>query len=302
MSERGDTTAMSSLRKITVATDGSPGARAAVERAAQLAVQHGAALCLLQALDPGTVALAGGAQASAQDPAIEARATRLRQRLAESASLQARRTGVEVESAFAVGAAHRVIDEHIKSRMPSLVVVASRYDPATAGLGGTPLKLLRAPACPVLVVRTNDAKPYQRVLSAVDLRDGSVRAAVAALALFPQAHHHLLYAVAPALDSSLEAGGFDSAQVQSLHESMHQHAERELLLLAQGLSTRSTHPVSAEVASDVPARALLVGAAALQAQCVVVGHHDAETIGQTELGSMALHVLQFIPSDVLVVP
>jgi hypothetical protein len=103
------------------------------------------------------------------------------------------------------------------------------------------------------------------------LREGSVRAAVAALAMFPQAHHHLLYAVAPTLDSSLEAGGLDSAQVQALHASIHQHAERELLLLAQGLSTRSTHTVSAEVASDVPARALLVGASMRQAPCVVMG-------------------------------
>ena len=46
----------------------------------------------------------------------------------------------------------------------------------------------------------------------------------------------------------------------------------------------------AEVASDVPARAVLVGAATLPADCVVVGHHDAAAIGQTELGSMALHV------------
>jgi universal stress protein E len=302
MSQAGDTTAMPFLRRITVATDGSPGARAAVERAAQLAAQHGAALCLLQAFDPGTVATAGGSPSPADDPAVAARTTRLRQRLAESAHVLAQRIGVHVDSAVTVGTAHRVIEEHVKSHLPSLLVVASRFDPVTAGLGGTPLKLLRAPACPVLVVRMNDTTPYQQVLSAVDLRDGSVRAAVAALAMFPQAHHHLLYAVAPTLDSSLEAGGLDSAQVQALHASIHQHAERELLLLAHGLSTRSTHPVSAEVASDVPARALLVGCSMRQAQCVVVGHHDADTIGQSELGSMALHVLQFIPSDVLVVP
>ena len=113
---------------------------------------------------------------------------------------------------------------------------------------------------------------------------------------------HLLYAVATALDSSLEAGGFDATQVQSLHEAMYQHAERELLLLTQALSTQARHPVVSEVANDMPARALLVAAATLQADCVVVGQHDASTIGQSELGSMALHVLQFISGDVLVVP
>lgn len=105
--------------------------------------------------------------------------------------------------------------------------------------------MLRAPDCAVLSVRTNDTRPYRNILSAVDLRDGSVRAAVAALALFPHANH-LIYAVAPALNNSLEAGGVASAQLQSLHESMHRHAERELSLLAQGLSAKSMHAVHAE--------------------------------------------------------
>ena len=295
MSDRSPrTTDMSSFRMITVASDGSPGAKTAVERAAQLAAQHGAGLCLLQACDPGTPHSSGAA--------LDERVVTLRERLAGSASLLARRLGLQVESVVDIGPARVVIGEHIQSQKPSLLVLGSRFDPATAGLGGTALKVLRAPACPVLVVRTSDTRPYRNILSAVDLRDGSVRAAVAALALFPQAHHHLLYAVAPALDSSLEAGGVDSAQVQALHESMHRHAERELSLLAQGLSAKSMYAVGAEVAADVPARAVLVGAAALPADCVVVGHHDAAAIGQTELGSMALHVLQFIPGDVLVVP
>jgi len=237
-----------------------------------------------------------------QGSTVQARTLKLQERLVESANTLARRMGLKVESSLGTGTAHAVINEHIHSRRPTLVVLGSRFDPTTVGLGGTVLKLLRDPVCPVLVVRSPDAKPYQKVLSAVDLRDGSVRAAVAALDLFPQAHHHLLYAVSPALNSSLEASGIGAEQVQSLHESMYQNAERELQLVAQSLSKKAVHVVSSEVADDVPARALLVGAATLQADCVVVGHHDAEAIGQSELGSMALHVAQFVPADVLVVP
>ncbi|MDP3611380.1 MAG: hypothetical protein Q8R98_05975 [Rubrivivax sp.] len=47
---------------------------------------------------------------------------------------------------------------------------------------------------------------------------GGLRAAVASLALFPQARHHLLYAVAPAPDSSQEDGSTSAEQAQSLHE------------------------------------------------------------------------------------
>jgi hypothetical protein len=101
MSQAGDTTAMSFLRSIIVANDGSP--------------------------------------SPADDPTVAAHTTRLRQRLVDSAHVLAPRIGVHVDSAVAVGTAHRVIAEHIKSRLPSLVVVASRFDPVTAGLGGTPL-------------------------------------------------------------------------------------------------------------------------------------------------------------------
>lgn len=251
---------------------------------------------------PGGIATGHPLNPLGEHQTTEERALRVQQRLAEAASSLARRTGLQVESIIGNGTAHAVIREHIEMRQPSLVVLGSRFDITLPGIGGTVLKLLRSPGCPVLIVRNQKAERYQHVLSAVDLRDGSVRAAVVALDLCPQSRHHLLYAVAPALDSSLEAGGISADHVQSLHSAMHENAERELLLLAKGFSTRSAHPVSAEVADDVPARALLVGAAAVEADCVVVGHHGAEAVGQSALGSMALHVLQFIPSDVLVVP
>ncbi len=299
---------MSIFPTITVCTDFSPGAVAAVERALQLAVEHGAALRLLQVCDPSpssepeASAPAAASKRPAAHATMDARFANQRQRLDALASQLAQRTGLHVESVLGFGTSDVAIRENVQAQQPSLLVLGSRFDPAAAGLGGTALQLLRAPGCPVLLVRRRSAKPYRQVLSGVDLRDGSVRAAVAALALFPGAHHHLLYAVATTLDSSLEAGGLDAEQVQALHEAMYQHAERELQLLTQGLSTQARHPVAAEVANDMPARALLVGAASLNADCVVVGHHDASTIGQSELGSMALHVLQFISGDVLVVP
>jgi universal stress protein E len=298
---------MSLFPTITVCTDFSPGSMAAEERAAQLAVEHSATLRLLHAFDinpPRSVSADTAMSAPApmdEHPTIEAHTSQLRKRLGESAARLAQRKGLTVETVLGIGKVQVVVEEEIESQQPSLLVLGSSYDPSKIGLGGTATKLLSAPDCPVLVVRSRDATPYKRVLSGVDLRDGSVRAAVAGLALFPNAHHHLLYAVAPALDSSLKAGGFSARQVQSLHQAMRKHAERELHMLAKGLSKQAVHPVTADVADDEPARALLVGAASLQVDCVVVGHHDASTIGQSELGSMALHVMQFIPGDVLVV-
>ena len=225
---------------ITVCTDFSPGALAAVERAVQLAVEHGAALRLLQVCDtsplsdPAATLPASAVKQPDAQATLDARAAKQRQRLADLASQLAQRTGLTVESVLGIGTAHVVISENVQSQPPSLLVLGSRFDPTASGLGGTALQMLRAPGCPVLLVRRRSAKPYQRVLAGVDLRDGSVRAAVAALALFPGAHHHLLYAVATTLDSSLEAGGLDADQVQSLHEAMYQHAALHVLQFISG--------------------------------------------------------------------
>jgi universal stress protein E len=293
---------MNSFEHFVVATDFSPGACAAVARGVQLAIVHRASLCLLHAFDdkprPATPTPAGHEQTG--DSAMSADG--IRQRLADTAAILSEQAGLLVSSELMVGAAADVIDAYAETHHPSLLLIGSRFEPGIEGLGGTALQAIRTPAWPVLIVRTAADTPYDRVISGVDLRDGSVRAAVLALALFPTAHHHILYAVAPALDRPLSMGGFTQAQVQAMHELAYQHARLELQLLARGLSAHARHPVTTDVASDEPARAILVAAATLPADCVVVGHHDPSTIGQTMLGSMAHHVVQFTAGDVLVVP
>ena len=265
---------MTMIHHVVAATDFSPASDAAVRRAAQLAATHGAALCLLHAFE---------APHSAADAPSE---VRTQQRLAEFAASLAAQTGIEVDVRFAVGPPAGVIAAYVGTRDGSLVVIGSRAEPTLAGLGSTALKVVRRPACPVLIVRVDDGGPYATVLSAVDLRDGSVRAASFAVALFTRARHHLLHAL-------------DSA---STKESVHAQAEHDLQQLAQRLSAAATHPLVAVIADDVPARAILVGAANLGADCVVVGHHGKGTATDSHLGSMAQHVIYAALSDVLVVP
>ena len=148
-------------------------------------------------------------------------------------------TGLEVGVHFGLGSPAKVIEAYVKDDGSSLVVIGSRAESALSGLGSTALKVVRKPACPVLMVRVAEDKPDETVLSAVDLRAGSVRAASLAVAM---------------------------------------------------------------VADDVPARAILVGATHLAADCVVVGHHGLGTATDSHLGSMAQHVICAALADVLVVP
>ncbi|MDE2300895.1 MAG: universal stress protein [Burkholderiales bacterium] len=195
-----------------------------------------------------------------------------------------------------------MIEAHVKAHASSLVVVGSRADPAAMGLGSTAAKVVRSAACPVLVVRMPAAAPYDKVLTAVDVSEGSTHAAAFAVALFPIAHHHLLYLLDPGLDRALWMGGITAEHARAQRDSMHAHAARELQQLARALAREATHPVTVDVVEDVPARAIVAAAGSMPADCVVVGHHGPGAHAERLLGNLAQHVVYQTTRDVLVVP
>lgn len=294
--------ASNALRRILVATDFSPGAAAAVDRAVQLATAQGPALDVLHVFDIGAWHSLRGvfdAQRLAVDPPPD---VATRQRVAELAASLAARTGLSVEPQFAAGDAAEGIVARARERGCGLVVIGARADPGWLGLGGTAAKVLRTPPCAVLTVRLAAARPYERVLTAVDLREGALRASQFALQLLPDAQHQLLYALDPALDRDLWIGGLGQQHIRLLHDSMHAYARRELDQLAASLTRDARHPVAADVVDDVRSHAIVQRAAALPADCVVVGHHGEGPPSERWLGNMAQHVLHHTARDVLVVP
>lgn len=294
---------MTIIHSIAAATDFSPGSNAAVERAVQLAVAHRASLRLLHAFDVSV----GHSVKGIFDPQ---RLTRnappdvlMRQHLTDLAAALALQTGLRVETGFSVGKAESAINAYVGAHPVALVVIGSRAEPAMAGLGSTASKIVHSLTCPVLIVRSSSTRPYEKILMAVDLHDGSERVAAGALTLFPTAQHHLLHAVDPELERLLGKSAVAKDQAGAQHESVHVLAVRQLEKLARELTARFRHQVAAEVVDDVPSRAIVERAAALHADCVAVGHlHGPGAGSEPMLGSMAQHVLQHTLRDVLVVP
>jgi len=292
---------MCAVRRILVGTDFSAASRAAVERAAQLAATHGAALSLVHAIDRAATHAAPRSLDSADPVADASREERIRQRLATLAASLADRAHVDVAVHVESGAPARVIDAAARASGSSLVVVGSRADATISGLGSTAAKVVRAPSCPVLAVRAAGPGAYERIVVATDLREGAARAAAFALELFPSAHHRLLHALAPApgVETSMEE---ESDELRARQQRRYEAAKARLQDLARQLSGTSVHPVEADVAEDVPARAVLVYAADLPADCVVIGHHAGQPDPELILGSLAQHVIYSSLCDVLVVP
>lgn len=295
---------MASIYNVVVATDFSRTSSAAIERGAHLAVHLGASLCLLHACDETRPAAAGRGPGSQQrqSAAGPATAQAARQALAATAASLAQRLSVEVAPHCEAGSPSSVIEAYVKAHPGSLVVVGSRADLDLEGLGSTASEVVRMPAAPTLVVRALEPLPYGVIVSAVDLRAGSVRAASLAVEMFRQAHHHLLYALDPVLPTAGLDGEEAEEQLRAAYDATKAKVELDCLELARQLSASTVHPVRTVVADNVPERAILVAAANLGANCVFVGHHGEGPATNSALGSMAEHVVHSAISDVLVVP
>lgn len=211
----------------------------------------------------------------------------------------AQREGLKVETHFAAGAPATVIAARARSMNAAAVVLARSSDPAALGTSGTLLRLLRHAPCPVLVVRDDGAKPYGRVLTAIDLREVSRRAAERALALFPAARHRLLYVVDPQWQHAAQQAGAE--QAGGLLATLHGQARQKLDALAAELRGAGAGEIEAAVADARPALGIVEQAAAWPADCVVVGRHGQGLVAETLLGSTALDVIHHSGRDVLVV-
>lgn len=299
---------MDAVRRIVVGVDFSTGAEAALERALQLARQHGAALDLLHAFDTSAwrrlAAVVDPRRLTGETPTDVV----LRERLAALAGTLAARSGLEVTPRFGVGDPSHALVAHVRAFHPALVVLARRADPTAYGLGSTMMRVLRAVPCPILVVGSAAVErpfaAYGRVLSAVDLSAPSLQAAAQAWRLFPTAQHRLLCVVDPVWEREVWRGvlGPEAQLAQSLREG----ALSQLQALATQLQAERTAkgapaPVC-EVVDGVPARMLVEGAAAWPADCVAVGRHGQGALAEHLLGSTTLVLVHYTVRDVLVVP
>lgn len=292
---------MQPIRRVLVATDFSAGSDAAIERAVRIARDHGACIDLVHAFD----ASAWQALRSVFDlgrlsgrPSPEAS---LRERLATRATALAEREGLVVESHLGVGAPATVIEARARAMNAALLVIARRSELAAPGVSSTLLRILRNAPCPVLVTRAGSTADYARVLTAVDLREVSRRAAAHALALFPAAAHRLLYVIDPQWEREVQRDHSDEAPLGELIASLHGRAQLQLEALAGALAAGRGATVDVAVVEAIPALGIVQHAATWPADCVVVGRHGQGAVADALLGSTALDAIHHSGRDVLVV-
>lgn len=284
------------LRHILVGTDFSQGASRALDRAAQLASSHGAALELVHVLPrmPARILTRLGVRLAFAKEA-EARA---RAQLEEEAR-RAEESDVRVRTRLVRGGSWRALEEAATRSSPDLIVVGGRGERSGRSilLGSTAARLVERGSWTTLVVRRAARFPYSSILACVALGPASARVLETALSLSDHALVEALHVYDPPFEAKMRSyGASDEAITRHRHETKREATERfralrqELPVPAGRLRTRLRRGRPVDVILRV----------AEEHELVVIGRRQSP-VADMLLGSVAEELLRAVPCDVLVV-
>lgn len=291
---------MNPSRPILVATDFSPHARHAADRAARVAHEKGATLALLHVL-PGE-ALASLRQwlgvANAPEAQMMAAAREQLDRIAaELHGLRHVQAGCHVAAGAPVDEILREA-ERLDARMIALGARGTGFLRRLV-IGTTAERLLRRTERPLLVVRQTPHEPYRRLLVALDFSPWSAQALALARRMAPHAHLVLMHAFHVPFEEKLRFSGVDPAAIEAYRQRARTEATQSVFQLADAAGLKPAQWQPCIVEGDASLR-LVEKEQELDCDLVVLGKHGLAATVDLLLGSVTKHVLAEGSADVLV--
>jgi nucleotide-binding universal stress UspA family protein len=152
---------------------------------------------------------------------------------------------------------------------------------------------------PVLVVKERPGGAYERVLAAMDLSEGAIRALEAAYRIAPDAQFLIVHAWHEAL---MGFGTSDAAARLTARENKRVRAlvERKSKDFLSRLAPRAKTP-QFELIEGSPEAVIRKQIAAFEPDLLAMGTHARSPLKIATLGSLARELLAEVPCDVLVV-
>lgn len=290
------------LQRIVCATDFSPPAERAAQRAAQLAREHGAVLTLAHVVpvslwDDASTRLAG--LFGADMPQADTLRDEALQRLREFGSHLEAKGPLSCRPEVVFGRPPAELASLAETLDADLIVVADRGGNSLREwmLGTTAQQLLRHSPCPLLVVKRDAALSYRTVLAPTDFSGPSRAALHATAALLPRSVLHLAHAFELPFDGMLRADVSADAKRHYLDQAQRQ-LMRQLHDLADQLGIGAARRVL-HVEHGYPATCIERWIDALHADLVVVAAYGKSGLEHALLGSVSLHTVANAGCDAL---
>jgi nucleotide-binding universal stress UspA family protein len=280
---------MSKIARLMVATDLTERSQRAFERAIELKSQAGATVTLLHAVEPGLFPAIGEERyADAEDF--------LRDQIA--ALPEEKRAGVACD--IRVGEPFTTIIDEAHRRNAELIILGQ---PAKGSLkelfvGTTTERVVRYSDLPVLVVKEPLRGAYQRVLVAMDLSEGSIRALETAYRIAPDADFLVLHAwYAPLM--GFGTNDATESVVTRENQRIRELVDRRTKELLSGLAPRAAAP-RFELVDSSPYVAIRNQISMFHPDVLAMGTHARSALKTAMTGSLAREFLAEAACDVLV--
>lgn len=291
---------MEKITTIVAALDLEPGSNAVLARAIQLAAAHAARLVVLHVI------------ASEPLPQAAARTnldkSELRDRLKRQAlaaieplvmkSERARRTDMVVE----FGPPHDVIIRAARERHADLIVIGPGKARSLKDkiLGSTADRVVRTSPAPVLLVKKQPARPYRKILVAVDFSPQSEAAVKDTRRLAPESTLQLVHVVELPLtfQRAMLRAGTSPAALERSRATQADKAQNDLIAFAGRIPEAGK--VTTRILKGEPGPALIRFSKRGDIDLLAIGPYGRGGVVQALLGSVTRRVLGGTPCDVLV--
>jgi len=283
------------IETILAFTDFSGHAAAAIQRAAQLAEQHGSTLRLVHIVEPPLMAARDWRDSIECSGRVATAETALAA-TARSLNTGGSPVGVQVLVGSVISEILRVGEE------ASLLVMGGRGLSAvkSALLGTMATRLSTKCSRAILVVKQEKSGPYGQVLVPIDLRDDAQTTLQAAQALAPDAQIHVLHAY-QGPEGARQTASVANETLQRNRRTTRANAQARLdavLVRAE----QGTPRFIAHVSRDHPVRSTLSTETCMHADLIVMSKRSRSKLEDVLLGSPTKRVVEDSHCDVLVVP
>lgn len=292
---------MNELNCILAATDLSPPARHAVERAALVSKDTAATLDLLHVANLAPLErlrqFMGATPADMEQRVLDA----ARQKLYELAAAIGQRFGVVAGTHVVTGSLLSELARKADGLAADLLVCGAKGESVIRhfAMGTTALRVLSKTTCPVLVVKQPPHESYRRLLVPVDFSPSSLRAIHHARSIAPSAEIVLLHAFEVPFEGQLRYASVDDDTINRYRIV----ARREAIQMLYALRDEAgldPHGASLVILHGDPALRIFEQEQERDCDLIVMGKHGQNLLEEMLLGSVTKHVLAESQGDVLV--
>ncbi|MEN5035387.1 universal stress protein [Pseudomonas sp. TWI929] len=291
---------MSPLNHILVATDLSPFARNAAERAAYLSKSQQASLDLLYVANPAPFERLKQLVVPDHDLLKRVLDT-AGEKLHALAALLFQRYDISAGVQVANGSVTTEITRVVQDKRSNLLVCGAKGQSVARRLllGSTVQNMLNRMPCPLLVVKPAPRDTYRTVLVPVDFSPVSLRAIELAKAVAPQAEIILLHVYEAPFEGSMRFAHIDHDTLTHYRNVIRKDAVKQLAELSKAAGVADARQM---VVHGDPGWRIAEQQQELECDLIVVGKQGASALEELLVGSVTKHVLNESQCDVLVSP